>query len=160
MDASELLASSSDDSDAAVVTNAKVRGDPDKMKKQADIAKTAADSHQGQADKMDEELKAYDSELSEQMKRRKELEESIASRRAFLEGMSAQLASITTISMPLQGLLRHRLTSRWTESKQIKLLPPALKRLFERALAHRVALVLQQLGDGWLPACTIEIDAP
>ena len=68
---------------------------------------------------------------------RKALEESIASRRAFLEGMGSQLASITRISRPLQDLLQQRLTTRWQESKQIKLLPPPLRVLFERALAHR-----------------------
>ena len=68
---------------------------------------------------------------------RKALEESIASRRAFLEGMGSQLASITRISRPLQDLLQQRLTTRWQESKQIKLLPPPLRVLFERALANR-----------------------
>lgn len=69
--------------------------------------------------------------------KRKELEESIASRRAFLEGMGSQLASITRISMPLQDLLQHRLSARWQESRQIRLMPPPLRLLFERALAHR-----------------------
>jgi len=54
---------------------AKVRGEPEKMRKQADIAKTAADSHQGQADKTEDEMRSFDAALNEQMKRRKELEE-------------------------------------------------------------------------------------
>ena len=54
---------------------AKVKGEPDKMKKQADIAKTAADSHEQQAVKNDDEIKSFDHALNEQMKRRKELEE-------------------------------------------------------------------------------------
>ena len=61
---------------AQLITHlAKVRGEPEKMKKQADIAKTAADSHEGQADKSEIDIKAYEKELNEQMKRRKELEE-------------------------------------------------------------------------------------
>ena len=56
-------------------TLAKVRGEPEKMKKQADIAKTAADSHQQQLDKHDIDIRAYDATLQDQMKRRKELEE-------------------------------------------------------------------------------------
>lgn len=54
---------------------AKVKGDPDKMKKQADVAKSAADSHEQQAVKNDDEIKSFDHALNEQMKRRKELEE-------------------------------------------------------------------------------------
>jgi len=54
---------------------AKVRGEPEKMKKQADIAATAAASHQSQADKNDDEIRSYDNSLNEQAKRRKELEE-------------------------------------------------------------------------------------
>ena len=55
---------------------AKVKGEPEKMKKQADIAKGAADSHQGQAERTEDEIKSFDHALNEQMKRRKELEES------------------------------------------------------------------------------------
>ena len=54
---------------------AKVKGEPEKMKKQADIAKTAADSHDGQAQKNEDEIHSFDNALNEQMKRRKELEE-------------------------------------------------------------------------------------
>jgi hypothetical protein len=43
------------------------------MRKQADIAKAAADSHQGQADKSEDELRSFDNALNEQMKRRKEV---------------------------------------------------------------------------------------
>lgn len=68
---------------------------------------------------------------------RRRLEETIASRKAFLEGMSAQLHSITRISMPLQDLLKIDITRRWHESQQFTRLPPVLKVLFERAAAHR-----------------------
>ena len=62
---------------AQLITHlAKVRGEPEKMKKQADIAKGAADSHQGQAERTEDEIKTFDHALNEQMKRRKELEES------------------------------------------------------------------------------------
>ena len=62
---------------AQLITHAaKVRGEPEKMKKQADIAKGAADSHQGQAEKCEDEIRSFDHALNEQMKRRKELEES------------------------------------------------------------------------------------
>lgn len=60
------------------------------------------------------------------------LEASLAGRRAFLEGMQGELASITRIARPLQDLLRQRLTTRWIELRQLKLLPPPLRRLFER----------------------------
>lgn len=46
---------------------AKVRGEPEKMKKQADIAATAATSHQSQADKNDDEIRSYDNSLNEQV---------------------------------------------------------------------------------------------
>jgi len=55
---------------------AKVRGEPDKMKKQADIAATAAANHQNQADRNEDEIKSFDNALNDQAKRRKELDES------------------------------------------------------------------------------------
>ena len=79
------------------------------------------------------------------------LEASLAGRRAFLEGMQGELASITRIARPLQDLLRQRLTTRWIESRQLELLPPPLRRLFERAVAHRETarpdLVVTVVGD-------------
>ena len=54
----------------------KVRSEPEKMKKQADIAATAAATNQGTMDKSDQELKEYEISLNEQAKRRRELEES------------------------------------------------------------------------------------
>ena len=43
------------------------------MKKQADIAKGAADSHQAQAEKSEDEIRSFDNALNEQMKRRREV---------------------------------------------------------------------------------------
>ena len=37
------------------------------MKKQADIGKSAADSHQSQADKNEDELRSFDAALNEQV---------------------------------------------------------------------------------------------
>jgi len=54
---------------------AKVRGEPEKMKKQADIAKGAADSHQTQAEKGEDEIRSFDNALGEQIKTRRELED-------------------------------------------------------------------------------------
>ena len=47
---------------------AKVRGEPEKMKKQADIAKTAADSHDGQAQKSEDEIRSFDIALNDQVR--------------------------------------------------------------------------------------------
>ena len=54
----------------------KVRSEPEKMKKQADIVATAVANNQNQADKSDMDIQSFETALKDQSKRRKELEDS------------------------------------------------------------------------------------
>ena len=77
---------------------AKVRGEPEKMKKQADIAKKAADSHQTQAEKHEDEIRSFDNALNEQMRRRKEVSSLGLDPRSKLRLPSeGQLGSVRTL---------------------------------------------------------------
>ena len=82
---------------------------------------------------------------------KKALEEANVSKRAVIEGMGAQLRSLVRISLPLQTLLKQKTTLRWQEQRPLALLPPALRTLFQRALAYRdttmAALEVSVVGD-------------
>jgi len=100
----------------------------------------AADPHQFHLNRLELERRQRESLCGERDARAAErtaAAERNAEKRAFLEGLQAQLASLTTLSLPLQRLLEQKHTQRWNERRTLHLLAPPLRALYVRAVAYR-----------------------
>ncbi|EOD38356.1 hypothetical protein EMIHUDRAFT_224763, partial [Emiliania huxleyi CCMP1516] len=93
----------------------------------------AADPHQFHLNRLELERRQRESLCGERDARAAErtaAAERNAEKRAFLEGLQAQLASLTTLSLPLQRLLEQKHTQRWNERRTLHLLAPPLRALY------------------------------
>jgi len=98
------------------------------------------DAHQYHLNRLTLELQqrqALCEEHATRLAERTALEESISSKKAFMEGMGNQLRSLITLSLPLQRLLGNKMSLRWAEQRKLVMLPPPLRALFVSVAAYR-----------------------
>ena len=117
-------------------------------------ATPADDPHQYHLNRLELELRQRRSlceSRAARLSERSAREAANQKKKDFVEGLSSQINSLTTMSLPLQRLLGLRVSARYTERKRIALLPPALRALYVRVAAHRdtlcAGLVLEIVGD-------------
>ena len=92
-------------------------------------ATPADDPHQYHLNRLELELRQRRSlceSRAARLSERSAREAANQKKKDFVEGLSSQINSLTTMSLPLQRLLGLRVSARYTERKRIALLPPAL----------------------------------
>jgi hypothetical protein len=96
----------------------KVRWEPEKMKKQADIAATATQNHQYQLDKHNEDIAAFETALLNQAKQRKELEDRkmqlvIEAERRRIEMSARQVRIVLVLALRIAAHPQHVRALAW-----------------------------------------------